>query len=502
MPALRSQAEFLVRNVPPLYELHVRHTLTSYIYVQIGGVVPMESSTPGENCSICLEALHDDVVKIVACRHEFHLVCVLAWFQSDAAHSSCPNCRTELYEPEPESLRAAAPILEYGGALLEPYSSISVIEGIPPPLYDPSLSRSSRITRPHRQATTSGATGAFSRNHASGSYGQNDDENAYAVHNPRLRPEYPESDSDSDETFGPPLRRVPRPTGFSSRQSAQVPGFSSLLILPPQRSSAAQSPRTRRIEGMRRSLRANDLPRATRRPDFRSSDPFLLGGSRSETNTYFDPQRLPRRSRSPSSRDFAGSYPELRFGGSTQGFSSQAYQPSSPRTFLNRGVPPHIPVPESMSPVYSPPSPTMAPWSPSYPPRSSNFNPSNSPTRILASNHAPNQGLGVTSSSELPDLPGSGAFSPTYRPSSPAYDPAPPPNNPTSPRVHRTSEVNGDNRCCPVCGPFDNFPPRYSDASLDFQSSPTIERTSLAPAAPALAPVSRDRSLARRRTPW
>ncbi|KAH6411658.1 hypothetical protein HBI08_136740 [Parastagonospora nodorum] len=59
------------------------------------------SAWPG-NCNICAEPLETEVIKLIACRHMFHLECAIAWFESDnARRGSCPNCRCELFEPAP-----------------------------------------------------------------------------------------------------------------------------------------------------------------------------------------------------------------------------------------------------------------------------------------------------------------------------------------------------------------------------------------------------------------
>lgn len=77
-PPLRSQAEFLMTGILPV------------------------SAPPDATCSTCLELLTDDVVKMLACGHMFHCTCILPWFQSTSQQrGTCPNCRTELFEPEP-----------------------------------------------------------------------------------------------------------------------------------------------------------------------------------------------------------------------------------------------------------------------------------------------------------------------------------------------------------------------------------------------------------------
>lgn len=76
----------------------------------MGGVIPIHA--PDGSCSICTESLKDDVVHIVACGHSFHLMCVLAWFQSNAVRrGSCPDCRKELYEPDPIAVRVVPNVM-------------------------------------------------------------------------------------------------------------------------------------------------------------------------------------------------------------------------------------------------------------------------------------------------------------------------------------------------------------------------------------------------------
>jgi hypothetical protein len=78
MSALRSQAEFFMTGVLPI------------------------AAPPDSECSICMEKLSADVVKMVACKHVYHCVCILAWFNGDEKQNRrCPNCREELYEAAP-----------------------------------------------------------------------------------------------------------------------------------------------------------------------------------------------------------------------------------------------------------------------------------------------------------------------------------------------------------------------------------------------------------------
>ncbi|KAF1945936.1 hypothetical protein EJ02DRAFT_419024 [Clathrospora elynae] len=88
MPSLRSQGEFYMTAVTPV-------DTTS------------EPLPDDAECTICLEPLIEDVVRFHACRHMFHTVCVLSWFDESAPRNgrqrgTCPNCRHELYEPDPQ----------------------------------------------------------------------------------------------------------------------------------------------------------------------------------------------------------------------------------------------------------------------------------------------------------------------------------------------------------------------------------------------------------------
>ncbi|KAF2822272.1 hypothetical protein CC86DRAFT_385958 [Ophiobolus disseminans] len=73
------------------------------------GVIPVtdDFSSPSDvECSICMEQLSSDVVKMAACNYHFHAVCILLWFEKSAPRhgkkkGTCPNCRHALYEPDP-----------------------------------------------------------------------------------------------------------------------------------------------------------------------------------------------------------------------------------------------------------------------------------------------------------------------------------------------------------------------------------------------------------------
>ncbi|PZD26187.1 zf-RING-2 multi-domain protein [Pyrenophora tritici-repentis] len=89
-------------------------TLRTQLEFYMAGVTPIDTSTDSsdeqDDCSICLVCLEQYVVKIVVCGHKFHTSCVLGWFEKNAPCTGtkrgvCPNCRRELYEPDPESTR-------------------------------------------------------------------------------------------------------------------------------------------------------------------------------------------------------------------------------------------------------------------------------------------------------------------------------------------------------------------------------------------------------------
>jgi len=94
MPTLRSQPEFYMTGV-------------------IAVDTTAEPLPENAECTICLEPLSDDVVKFHACGHMFHTVCVQSWFDQSAPRTggkrgTCPNCRHELYEPDPQFRRSHA----------------------------------------------------------------------------------------------------------------------------------------------------------------------------------------------------------------------------------------------------------------------------------------------------------------------------------------------------------------------------------------------------------
>ena len=74
-------------------------------------------SEKGE-CSICLEPLEQGVIKFLACDHMFHTVCAQSWFDESAPRGgtkrgTCPNCRCDLYEPDPAyGVKADTPTTE------------------------------------------------------------------------------------------------------------------------------------------------------------------------------------------------------------------------------------------------------------------------------------------------------------------------------------------------------------------------------------------------------
>lgn len=96
-PVLRSQMEFYMTGVSPV-------DCTSL------------AAIPTEDCTICLELLTEDVIRLHACNHMFHTLCIIGWFDDSAPRSgrrrgTCPNCRCELYEPDnpPRTVPRAEP---------------------------------------------------------------------------------------------------------------------------------------------------------------------------------------------------------------------------------------------------------------------------------------------------------------------------------------------------------------------------------------------------------
>lgn len=55
---------------------------------------------PEENCSICADALEENVVDIIMCQHSFHTMCLLTWLSATdgTRNRACPNCRVCLFD--------------------------------------------------------------------------------------------------------------------------------------------------------------------------------------------------------------------------------------------------------------------------------------------------------------------------------------------------------------------------------------------------------------------
>ncbi|KAI8943171.1 hypothetical protein NX059_001200 [Plenodomus lindquistii] len=67
----------------------------------------LATSSPPLTCSICLEALDGELVavRLLACAHVFHALCIGEWFDSSAPRDGvvggrCPLCRCVLYVPD------------------------------------------------------------------------------------------------------------------------------------------------------------------------------------------------------------------------------------------------------------------------------------------------------------------------------------------------------------------------------------------------------------------
>jgi hypothetical protein len=118
-----------LRDEPPAAEATPASTHVAPLRSQgefyMVGVTPVTTDPSlDEECTICMETLTTDVVKMTACNHHFHTVCILAWFESSAPRSgkkkgNCPNCRHEFYEPDP----APAPRV-----LPQPHPNLAALE--------------------------------------------------------------------------------------------------------------------------------------------------------------------------------------------------------------------------------------------------------------------------------------------------------------------------------------------------------------------------------------
>jgi hypothetical protein len=99
-----------LRDEPPAVEATPASTRVAPLRSQgefyMVGLTPVTPNVSlAEECIICMETLTTDVVKMAACDHHFHTVCILSWFESSVTRSgkkkgTCPNCRHEFYEPD------------------------------------------------------------------------------------------------------------------------------------------------------------------------------------------------------------------------------------------------------------------------------------------------------------------------------------------------------------------------------------------------------------------
>ena len=57
------------------------------------------------DCPICYNSMEDKDTTITACKHSFHLSCLLEWFNSSGnSRATCPLCIKNLYKNEEDSL--------------------------------------------------------------------------------------------------------------------------------------------------------------------------------------------------------------------------------------------------------------------------------------------------------------------------------------------------------------------------------------------------------------
>ena len=61
-----------------------------------GSSLPEETQQQ-EKCTICLEALADNVHTLEDCGHQYHVNCIMKWFRS--GYEQCPLCRSQNFQP-------------------------------------------------------------------------------------------------------------------------------------------------------------------------------------------------------------------------------------------------------------------------------------------------------------------------------------------------------------------------------------------------------------------
>ena len=66
-----------------------------------GDYIPLETIEESEECTICLDPLKEDVVKLNNCSHVFHMGCIAEWL---IRKRQCPICRERSESREPTEI--------------------------------------------------------------------------------------------------------------------------------------------------------------------------------------------------------------------------------------------------------------------------------------------------------------------------------------------------------------------------------------------------------------
>jgi hypothetical protein len=237
----------------------------------------------------------------VACGHQFHLRCVLEWFQSGAAASNtCPYDRVVLYRhPTSSSNTGVDAFNEFLGRSSVPRATrLGDFADLDDDLYTRGF-WPSFLPPPSTGTTDSrlyGSRAGTRRVSARNIYSDNHDQDEDTYGNPFALPHSspsasPPSDLDVDAAFGlPPSRPSVALQGFVPRRNA--------LVTPslPRESTVARELHApqQQIQAMHQPGDEGDLPGAT---SDSQPDNLPLGSTRPETNVYSDllhPRAFPR----------------------------------------------------------------------------------------------------------------------------------------------------------------------------------------------------------------
>ncbi|KAF1359762.1 hypothetical protein EJ07DRAFT_155703 [Lizonia empirigonia] len=107
---LRSGSRQTPATGPPPSAIQDVSTLPTRTEFLSTSIIPLKSAPPGTQCSICVEAVTSDIVKVCPHKHTFHSKCIRLWFEgNEERNSRCTNCSIHLFRPNLSSVVPAEP---------------------------------------------------------------------------------------------------------------------------------------------------------------------------------------------------------------------------------------------------------------------------------------------------------------------------------------------------------------------------------------------------------